>query len=58
MQSVTWIVFGEVVEVSEAQLDAMRAMKVEENDDCPCCIVNNYRPPCKLGERKIRVKKA
>jgi len=57
-ESVTWIVFGEVVEVSEAQLDAMRAMKVEENDDCPCCIVNNYRPPCKLGERKVRVKKA
>ena len=42
---------------SAAQLDAMRALKVEENEECGCCIVNNYRPPCSLGPRQVRVSK-
>jgi len=54
-ESVTWIVFKEPIEMSEEQLNAMRALKIAETADCDC-MVNNYRPPCQLGSRKIRVK--
>ena len=51
----TWLVFREAVEVSAGQLDAMRALKLGE-EECGDCIVNNYRPPCSLGNRQIWVK--
>jgi len=54
-ESVTWIVFKEPIEMSEEQLNAMRELQTEDHDDCDC-MVNNYRPPCNLGERTIRVK--
>jgi len=54
-ESVTWIVFKEPIEMSGKQLNSMRALKIGETDDCDF-MVNNYRPPCALGERKIRVK--
>jgi len=52
LESVTWIVFKQPVEVSRQQLDAMRAMKCSTED---CCehIVDNYRPPCTLGSRTV-----
>jgi len=54
-ESVTWIVFLEPIEMSSKQLDSMRALKIGNTADCGC-MVNNYRPPCALGNRKIRVK--
>lgn len=48
-ESVTWIVFQEPIEMSEDQLQAMRKLKCGS-----CCIVDNYRPPVALGDRKLR----
>jgi len=56
-ESVTWIVFKEPVEVSEAQLEAMRALKIGD-EGCEDCMVDNFRPPCDLKGRTIRVKTA
>ena len=39
--------------MSEEQLNTMRALKTGDNMDCDC-MVNNYRPPCDLGDRVIR----
>ncbi|XP_046585237.1 carbonic anhydrase 2-like [Haliotis rubra] len=51
-ESVTWIVFKEHMVVSESQLKALRSMFC---GDCEGdCIVDNYRPPCDLGSRKVR----
>jgi len=52
LESVTWIVFKEPVEVSKQQLLAMRAMKCSGEAGCPH-IVDNYRPPCSLGTRTV-----
>lgn len=60
-ESVTWLVYGQPLEVSEGQLDAFRAMKSYHPSEC-CpqdelegCLVENYRPPCPLNERVVRV---
>jgi len=57
-ESVTWIVFKEPVEVSEAQLETMRNLKIGEEEGCPDCMVDNFRPPCDLKGRTVRVKNA
>ncbi|KAK6174143.1 hypothetical protein SNE40_017474 [Patella caerulea] len=51
-ESVTWIVFEEPITVSQDQIEAFRGL---------CCgecgsdaIVDNYRPPLPLGDRKLR----
>jgi len=51
------LIFREPVEVSEAQLEAMRALKIGE-EGCEDCMVDNFRPPCDLKGRTIRVKTA
>ena len=53
-ESVTWVVFKDPIEMSEEQLNTMRALKTGDNMDCDC-MVNNYRPPCELGDRVIRL---
>lgn len=52
LESVTWIVFKEPVEVSKQQLDKMRSMKCSDEE---CCdhIQDNYRPPCQVGDRTV-----
>merc|ERR1711936_946600 len=50
-ESVTWIVFKEPIEVSEAQLDAMRSLQFGEEEGCCDCMVDNFRPPCNLKGR-------
>jgi len=57
-ESVTWIVFKEPVEVSEAQLDAMRSLQFGEEEGCCDCMVDNFRPPCNLKGRTVKVKTA
>merc|ERR1712176_799648 len=54
-ESVTWIVFKEPVEVSEAQLDVMRSLKIGEEEGCCDCMVDNFRPPCDLKGRTVKV---
>ncbi|XP_046373899.1 carbonic anhydrase 2-like isoform X2 [Haliotis rufescens] len=53
-ESVTWIVFKEHMVVSESQLKALRSLCWGDCDGDGDCIVDNYRPPCELGSRKIR----
>ena len=45
----------EPVEVSEAQLDAMRSLKIGEEEGCCDCMVDNFRPPCDLKGRTVKV---
>jgi len=52
LESVTWIVFKEPIEVSKDQLVAMRTMKSSNEAGCPH-IRNNYRTPCSLGTRTV-----
>ncbi|KAL3859875.1 hypothetical protein ACJMK2_010064 [Sinanodonta woodiana] len=51
-ESVTWIVFSKPISISREQIEALRSLKDEEHDGKH--IVNNYRPPLPLGDRKIR----
>ncbi|KAL5021223.1 hypothetical protein ScPMuIL_000378 [Solemya velum] len=51
-ESVTWIVFREIAEISENQLNCLRTMKNSEKQGQT--IVNNYRPPLPLNGRSVR----
>lgn len=60
-ETVTWLVYQQPMQVSQAQLDAFRAMKSYHPSEC-CpqdelagCLVENYRPPCPLFEREVKV---
>jgi carbonic anhydrase len=52
LESVTWIVFQKPIQVSEEQMIAMRNMNFGTDDSEK--MVNNYRPPCTLGDRNVR----
>lgn len=55
LESVIWTVFKEPMKVSKEQMEAMRSMKCsEESCSDPIQMVNNYRPPCHLGNRTVR----
>ncbi|KAK3086570.1 hypothetical protein FSP39_020377 [Pinctada imbricata] len=49
-ESVTWIVFDDVMEISQEQLNGLRSIKNCEN----CCIQNNYRPPVPICDRSVK----
>ncbi|XP_033107726.1 carbonic anhydrase-like [Anneissia japonica] len=55
-ESVSWIVFKEPIEISEAQMAQFRAlMTSEEGSSGPdCCMVNNYRPTMPLNGRVVK----
>merc|ERR1719510_1717629 len=55
-ESVTWLVFKEPVEMSAEQLDTMRKLRIGQEEGCEDCMVDNYRPPCALNGRTVRVK--
>ncbi|CAL4091117.1 unnamed protein product [Meganyctiphanes norvegica] len=50
-EAVIWTVFDTPVEVSESQLNALRAIKTEDGNK----LINNYRPPQPLNNRKVLV---
>lgn len=52
-ESVTWIVFQTPVEVSKEQLVKMRSLRIGSESGCDS-IQDNYRPPCLLGNRKVK----
>lgn len=56
-ESVTWIVFAEILTMSSDQLNKLRSLIA--SDDCAMgcpsnCIVDNYRSPLDLGNRELR----
>lgn len=61
LESVTWIVFKEPIDVSKDQLKAMRQLltipeteaKKDHLDD-EDFMVNNFRPPVPIGDRQLR----
>jgi len=56
LESVIWTVFKEPIEFSEEQMKEMRCLLFSCEDDCADdCMVDNYRPPCPLGSRKVKV---
>ena len=52
---VDWFVFREPIEVSEAQLDAMRSLKTGEEEGCSDCIVENWSSPGDLKGRTVKI---
>ncbi|XP_047496162.1 carbonic anhydrase 2-like [Penaeus chinensis] len=48
---VTWTVFADAITISEKQLNAFRALMNDRNQP----IVNNFRPPQPLNNRKVMV---
>merc|ERR1712192_277983 len=59
LESVIWTVFKEHITMSEEQVKLMRCMKItcedEDSDSDGGDMVDNYRPPCPVGSRVIRV---
>lgn len=60
LESVTWIVFKEAVEISEAQLNSFRTLRSygrldkQPEDEFEGQILANFRPPLEVGERVVR----
>jgi len=52
-ESVTWIVFEEPVEISKEQLEKMRDIHEGDNLDSDK-VVDNFRPPCCQGTRRVK----
>lgn len=50
LESVTWIIFKEPVEISQQQMDALRKLKFPEGQ----CMMDNYRPPTPIHQRTVR----
>jgi len=59
-ESVNWIVFNQPIEVSQEQMATFRSLLCyAKGTPCPCDelkgkMVDNYRPPLPLHERKVR----
>ncbi|KAM4624608.1 carbonic anhydrase [Polymixia lowei] len=54
LESVTWIVLKEPISVSPAQMAKFRSLLFSSEEEAPCCMVDNYRPPQPLTGRKVR----
>lgn len=52
-ESVTFMIYREPMLISKEQMERMRSMLCGEDADCPC-LVDNYRPVCPRGNRKLR----
>lgn len=52
-ESVTWTLFSDVIEISQAQMDALRSLKFNNGK----CMMDNYRPPCALCGRSVKASK-
>merc|ERR1712051_824541 len=57
LESVIWTVFKQHITMSEEQVKLMRCLKItcEDEDSDDDDMVDNYRPPCPVGSRVIRV---
>ncbi|XP_058506406.1 carbonic anhydrase [Solea solea] len=54
LESVTWIVLKEPISVSPVQMDKFRNLLFSGDEEAPCCMVDNYRPPQPLKGRRVR----
>ena len=54
-ECVIWHVFQNPIQVSEDQIQAMRSLNFDCEDSEAGKMVNNYRPPCPLNDRSVRV---
>lgn len=57
LESVIWTVFRDPITFSQEQMEVMRALTFsgESEGDARDCMVDNYRPPCPIGQRKVKV---
>ncbi|KAG9332976.1 hypothetical protein JZ751_013964 [Albula glossodonta] len=54
LESVTWIVLKEPISVSSGQMTKFRSLLFTPEGDEPSCMMDNYRPPQPLKDRKVR----
>ncbi|XP_063306412.1 carbonic anhydrase 2-like isoform X2 [Pelobates fuscus] len=54
LQCVTWIVLKEPISVSSQQISKLRGLFFNDENDDPCHMVDNYRPPQPLKGRAVR----
>lgn len=54
LQCVVWNVLKEPITVSSEQLSALRGLYFNDEQDSPCHMVDNYRPPQPLKGRAVR----
>ncbi|XP_074644640.1 carbonic anhydrase 2-like isoform X2 [Tubulanus polymorphus] len=53
-ESVLWTVFQKPIQLSEEQLELFRSLSSCEPGTGHTCITHNYRPPCPIGDRRVR----
>ncbi|XP_017571488.1 carbonic anhydrase 2 [Pygocentrus nattereri] len=54
LESVTWIVCKQSISVSSAQMEKFRSLLFSAEGEPECCMMDNYRPPQPLKDRKVR----
>ncbi|XP_072267075.1 carbonic anhydrase 2-like isoform X2 [Pyxicephalus adspersus] len=54
LQCVVWTVLKEPITVSSEQLSALRGLYFNDENDSPCHMVDNFRPPQPLKGRVVR----
>jgi carbonic anhydrase 2 len=55
LESVTWLVYNNPINISHEQMLSMRSLQQGEEDGGPCtCMQDNYRPVCPTGDRTLR----
>ncbi|KAK1174086.1 carbonic anhydrase-like [Acipenser oxyrinchus oxyrinchus] len=54
LESVTWIVLKKTISVSAEQMARFRSLLFTGDGEAPCHMVDNYRPPQPLKQRKVR----
>ncbi|XP_035644028.1 carbonic anhydrase-like isoform X2 [Oncorhynchus keta] len=54
LESVTWIVLKESINVSLTQMGKFRSLKFSGDGEAHCCMQDNYRPTQPLKGRKVR----
>jgi len=57
LESVTWLVYDNPITISKEQMASMRSLMIGLEDACDC-VVDNYRPVCKQGNRVVKKAKA
>ncbi|XP_060777341.1 carbonic anhydrase 2-like [Neoarius graeffei] len=58
LESVTWIVCKKSISVSSAQMEKFRGLCFSAEGEHEYCMVDNYRPPQPLKDRKVRTSSA
>ncbi|CAH2285515.1 carbonic anhydrase 2 [Pelobates cultripes] len=54
LQCVTWILLKEPISVSSQQISKLRGLYFNDENEDPCHMVDNFRPPQPLKDREVR----